>query len=57
MDVRLLTGLRAVGGTYREEYLAATSRATSLATNSKLPAGSRRPDVPTLKRMLAQRPG
>ena len=57
VDVRLGTGLRAVGGTYRQEYLAAANRATSLANNPSFQLALADKDVPTLKRMLAQRPG
>jgi diguanylate cyclase (GGDEF)-like protein len=57
VDVRLEAGLRAVGGTYREAYLAATSRATALANNPSFQRALAARDVPTLKHMLASRPG
>jgi diguanylate cyclase (GGDEF)-like protein len=57
VDVRLQTGLRAVGGTYSAEYLAAANRATSLANNPSFQRALADKDVPTLKRMLAQKPG
>ena len=57
VDVRLGTGLRAVGGIYKDEYLAAANRATSLAGNLAFQRALADKDVQTLKVMLAQRPG
>ena len=53
VDVRLGTGLRAVNGTYSEEYVTAAARATSLASNPSFQRALADKDVPTLKRMLA----
>lgn len=57
VDVRLGTGLRAVGGTYREEYMAAANRATSLATNLTFQRALANKDAPALKLMLGRSPG
>ncbi len=57
VDVRLQAGLRAVGASYREEYLAATGRAATLATNPSFQRALAAHDAPTLKRLLARSPG